>query len=140
MTSQSKQWRRAASLGLSLVVAGCTSSGTMAGSAAQYSALNMENQVIVNRDTVTIYPNRTVLDLLEGRVARFRFSLSMGRGPLVVLDDVPLVDGLSWLRQMQASDVESISTLWALDAVTRYGSAASDGAIVITTRHGRRFR
>ena len=74
-----------------------------------------------------------VLELLEGRVARFRFEQMT---PLVVVDGVRLTDGIQALRAMSPRDVETITTLWPHDAAFRYGPPAADGAIVVTTKRG----
>ena len=133
-----EQWLLAALAGFSLTVAGCATSAPDSFTKSAYSAVNMENRVMIGRDTVTVNGPRTVLELLEGRVARFRFSeAALGRSPLVVVDDVTLVDGVSALHHMRASDVQRIDILWATEAAFRYGSAGGNGAIVIRTRTGR---
>ena len=97
----------------------------------------MANRVLIDRDTVVVNGPRSVLELLEGRVARFRFSENaLGRSPLVVVDDVALFDGLSALRFMRASDVQRVEIWWPTEAAFRYGSLAGHGAIVVKTRTG----
>src|SRR6058998_3646419 len=52
----------------------------------------------------------------------------------VILDHLP-VDDLQVLKQVAASDIETIEVLTGLDATTRYGGASTTGAIVITTNN-----
>ena len=53
----------------------------------------------------------------------------------VILDHLP-VDDLQLLKQVAASDIETIEILTGLDATTQYGAVSTSGAIVITTTSG----
>jgi hypothetical protein len=135
---RSKQWLSVALAGFSLTTAACVTSSPYAASKSAYNIVGLGDRVLIGNDTVIVNGPRTVLELLEGRVARFRFSHNaLGRSPLVVVDDVALVDGLSALTAMRAADVQRIEILWPTEAAFRYGSSGGSGAIVIKTRTGR---
>ena len=53
----------------------------------------------------------------------------------MILDHLP-VDDLQVLKQVAASDIETIEVLTGLDATTHYGAVSTSGAIVITTTSG----
>ena len=127
-----------AALMMGLMATGCVTGGSPGGMQQSLNASSLSNRVLINRDTVVVNGQHSALELLEGRVARFRTSLGvMVGGPLVVLNDVPLVDGLATLRLMRADDVHSITTMWPIDASFRYGAAGNNGAIIVTTKGGR---
>ena len=58
-------------------------------------------------------------------------------GIQVYLDGVPF-GGVEWLTFIPASTVLDVTWLSALDATTRYGTGHSAGAILVTSRVGRR--
>ncbi|MEO6869627.1 MAG: SusC/RagA family TonB-linked outer membrane protein [Ginsengibacter sp.] len=69
-------------------------------------------------------------------------SLSASNDPLVVIDGVPLSnDGIpgtySPLNLINPNDIESFSILKDASATAIYGSRASNGVIIITTKKGR---
>ena len=135
---RSKQWLPVALAGFSLTTAACTMNSPYTASQAAYDVMSTGDRVLIGNDTVIVNGPRTVWELLEGRVARFRFSENaLGRSPLVVVDDVALVDGLSALTAIRAADVQRINILWPTEAAFRYGSSGGSGAIVIKTRSGR---
>ena len=137
MTTRIRQWLSAALAGVGLSASGCMTTAPYTESKAAYSVVN-ENRIVIDRDTLSVHSAQTVLDLLETRVARFRFSSNaLGKAPLIVVDDVLLVEGVSVLSSMRATDVQRVSILWPTDAAFRYGSAGSNGAIVVTTKRGR---
>ena len=123
-----------ASLGTGLLLHGCALAGPQRTNSA-LEAMDFPNRVTVNNHSVEVVSQHNVLELLEGRVARFRFLQQMT--PLVVVDQVPLNDGIEALRIMSPREVESITTLWPQDAAFRYGQIAAQGAIVVTTKRGR---
>ncbi len=61
-------------------------------------------------------------------------TLGNGREPLYVLDGVP-IDG-EWASTINVNDIESVTVLKDVQAGVLYGSRASNGAIVITTKRG----
>jgi TonB-dependent starch-binding outer membrane protein SusC len=79
-----------------------------------------------------------------------RNSINSGLDPLIVIDGVPfptqlsysfyqegIVQGGSPLNYINPADIESIDILKDADATAIYGSQASNGAILITTKKGK---
>lgn len=70
-------------------------------------------------------------------------SLNASNDPLIVIDGVP-VDGNdisgsgNYLNTINPSDIESISVLKDASSTALYGSRASNGVLIITTKKGRR--
>jgi hypothetical protein len=122
-------------VGLSVAAAGCATAGSSELKASLDRAYFGDIVTINQKDTVTVVRQSNVFELLQPRLARYRYFVNtLGRSPLVVLDGIPLVDGLESLRAMSATGVQDITMLRSVDATFRYGSNASEGAIVITTR------
>ncbi len=74
-------------------------------------------------------------------------SISGGRGPLIVLDGIPTFSGGfagftndNLLANINPLDIESIDVLKDGSATAIYGSQASNGVIMITTKKGRAGR
>lgn len=79
---------------------------------------------------------------------RGKSSLSSGNDPLYVIDGVPIVtgamgmsdysggDGTDPLATLNPEDIESIQLLKDASATSIYGSRASNGVIVVTTKKG----
>ncbi len=71
-------------------------------------------------------------------------SLSASNAPLIVVDGVPFdnKDGISGmsnpLSRINPNDIESFTVLKDASATAIYGSRASNGVIIITTKQGRR--
>ncbi len=81
-----------------------------------------------------------------GSVIRIRggASLNASNNPLIVIDGVPLPDGgggvsgsPSALSLINPNDIESFSVLKDASATAIYGSRASNGVIIITTKKGK---
>ncbi len=104
---------------------------------------------IVNSDELTQMPQGNITQQLQGRVAgvtvtqdarpgqsakvRIRGFSSFGdNAPLYVVDGVPTFD----VATINPNDVESMSVLKDAGAASIYGSRASNGVIVITTKKG----
>ena len=66
---------------------------------------------------------------------RGRASIYQDDQVRVILDHLT-VDDLQVLKQVAASDIETIEVLTGLDATTQYGAVSTSGAIVITTTNG----
>ena len=72
-------------------------------------------------------------------------SISAGSSPLIVIDGVPMFSGetsqnsdaSSVLTSLNPSDIESISILKDAAATSLYGSRASNGVIMVTTKSGK---
>lgn len=79
---------------------------------------------------------------------RGKSSLSSGNNPLYVIDGVPIItgamgmsdysggDGTDPLAALNPEDIESIQLLKDASATSIYGSRASNGVIVVTTKKG----
>jgi TonB-dependent starch-binding outer membrane protein SusC len=83
----------------------------------------------------------------EGAMIRIRggSSLSASNDPLIVIDGVPVDnDGISGMRNplstIHPSDIETFTVLKDASATAIYGSRASNGVIIITTKKGLRGR
>ncbi len=81
----------------------------------------------------------------EGAVIRIRggSSLSASNDPLIVIDGVPVDnDGITGMRNplssIHPSDIETFTVLKDASATAIYGSRASNGVIIITTKKGRK--
>jgi len=64
-------------------------------------------------------------------------SLSASSAPLIVVDGVPLDQGNSGLNYINANDIESFTVLKDASAASIYGSRATGGVILITTKTGK---
>ena len=72
-------------------------------------------------------------------------SLSANNNPLVVIDGVPMTDqtqgggdtGLTAMTMINPNDIESMTILKDASATAIYGSRASNGVIIITTKKGK---
>jgi TonB-dependent starch-binding outer membrane protein SusC len=74
-------------------------------------------------------------------------SINGARGPLIVLDGIPIVDGnfsstasTNALADINPADVESVEVLKDGSATAIYGSRAANGVLMITTKKGRSGR
>ena len=81
----------------------------------------------------------------EGSTIRIRggSSLSASNDPLIVIDGVPISsDGVNGMRNplnmIHPSDIETMTVLKDASATAIYGSRASNGVILITTKKGRK--
>ncbi|HPF50259.1 MAG TPA: TonB-dependent receptor [Draconibacterium sp.] len=81
----------------------------------------------------------------EGSTIRIRggSSLSASNDPLIVIDGVPMdSEGVSGMRNplntIHPSDIETFTVLKDASATAIYGSRASNGVILITTKKGRK--
>lgn len=120
--------------------------GNVVGSAAQ-----VVSEKLVNK------PSANVVDALQGQVAglqvytssgepsatpSFRLhgngSLGAGSTPLIIMDGVPISNGS--LVSLNSKDFESITILKDASATSIYGSRASNGVVVITTKRGKKNR
>ena len=60
-------------------------------------------------------------------------SISFGSGPLIVVDGVP---GAGGLNQFDSRDIESVTVLKDASSTAIYGSRASNGVLLVTTKTG----
>jgi TonB-linked SusC/RagA family outer membrane protein len=56
--------------------------------------------------------------------------------PLIVVDNVPV--NVSFLAEMNPNDIESVNILKGANAAALYGSDASNGVIIVTTKQGKK--
>jgi TonB-linked SusC/RagA family outer membrane protein len=61
-------------------------------------------------------------------------SIKANNPPLVVLDGIPAIDG--FINDINPSDIQSIEVLKDASATAIYGSRASNGVLLITTKRG----
>jgi len=104
---------------------------------------------VINSDELTQMPQGNITQQMQGRVAgvnvtqdsrpgqsakvRIRgFSSFSNNSPLYVVDGVPTFD----VNTLNPQDVESMSVLKDAGAASIYGSRASNGVIVVTTKKG----
>jgi len=64
-------------------------------------------------------------------------SLSASSAPLIVVDGVPLDQGSAGLNYINANDIASFTVLKDASAASIYGSRATGGVILITTKTGK---
>lgn len=107
----------------------------------------------VNTDEMKIYPSGNVGDMLRGRVAGVNVSSTSGRpgsvpsitirgnrsisasnSPLYVIDGS--VSDADEFATLSADNIESIEILKDAASQAIYGARASDGVILVTTKHG----
>ena len=71
-------------------------------------------------------------------------SINASNDPLIVIDGIPVVEGngiagsANYLNTINPDDIESISVLKDASATALYGSRASNGVLIITTKKGGR--
>lgn len=95
-------------------------------------------EVVVNQRSVRIDGATDLLQLLRRHISAYRLSLgevSPDDQPLVVLDGLGLFGGVRRLTDIPMQDVQSITVLRPLDAMTRYGPRAGKGAIEVATKN-----
>src|ERR1035437_1401937 len=106
----------------------------------------------VNSEELTKIPVATAMEALQGRVAgvevsaqtgapgsaisvriRGASSISSGNDPLYIVDGIP-VEGA--LNNLSPNDIESMTILKDASSAAIYGSRASNGVVLITTKSG----
>ena len=111
-----------------------------------------QTQKISNEDLVIVQP-QSVASTLAGKVAGLQInvqnngvnpssqillrglrSITQSNAPLIVIDNSISSQGA--FDQLNPNDVESINTLKGATAAALYGSRASNGAILVTTKKG----
>jgi hypothetical protein len=106
------------------------------------SAQCAQYQLLVNGRSVCTDASRNTLDLLRQYVSSSRLPLNSDYAdepPLVLIDGVVVYGGPMRLVDVPVGHVRSVTVLRPADAVLRYGSKASRGAILIVTASGRRL-
>ena len=72
-------------------------------------------------------------------VLRGNRSITGNNQALLVLDGVP-IDDINYITKINPEDVENVTILKGAVAAAIYGSKASNGVMIITTKHGSRGR
>ena len=100
-----------------------------------YSASNFDQAIAGTIAGVQISGNNKNPD--ENSVIQIRglSTLTAGSNPLIVVDGNPLTEGTS-LSTINTQDIESIDILKDAASAAIYGSRASNGVILITTKKG----
>ncbi len=121
------------------------------GYATQKKASLVGSVATVSSDELSVMPDANVASRLQGRVSgvtvtnnntpggtplvRIRgFGSINNNDPLYVIDGVPATEGLA---SINPNDVESMTVLKDASSAAIYGSRASNGVILITTKRGK---
>ena len=106
----------------------------------------------VNQRDISSLPVPGVAQILQGKAAGVSVTAATGapgesiavriRGvgtindndPLYIIDGVPTKDGIN---QISPNDIESINVLKDASSAAIYGARASNGVVVVTTKHGK---
>ena len=101
-----------------------------------YSTANFEQALVGNLAGVQIASNGK--NPGDNSVIQIRGvnTLTAGTNPLIVVDGNPLSEGSS-LSSVNTNDIESVSILKDAASAAIYGSRASNGVILITTKKGK---
>ncbi len=121
---------------------------------------------VVNSDDLTEIPSANIDQALQGKSTGVQVvsnsgtpgggisvrvrgvsSINAGNSPLYVVDGIPIITGdygqigfsgqtINAISDLNPNDIESISVLKDASATTIYGSRASNGVILITTKKG----
>lgn len=146
--------QKAVGLDQVMVVAyGTTTKGSYSGSATQLRQENFKDVPVINFEQAIVgsVPGVQISQksgqpgsLPEIRIRGFG-SFNAGNEPLYVIDGVPATSGdwssgnmyTSSMNFLNPGDIESITVLKDAAASSLYGSRASNGVIIITTKKGR---
>ena len=101
-----------------------------------FSSANLEQIMVGNIAGVQIFGNGK--NPGDNSIIQIRgvTTLTAGISPLIVVDGVPLTEGAS-LSSINNQDIESIDILKDAASAAIYGSRASNGVILITTKKGK---
>lgn len=116
---------------------------TLTGAVEQITAKNFESRAVTNIGLALqgaspglVVTRNSPRPGNEGLAFRIRGATSVnGSDPLVVIDGVPALNSFSFLN-MNSDDIESITVLKD-GAGAIYGSRASNGVILVTTKRGK---
>jgi hypothetical protein len=92
--------------------------------------------VLINGEEVITTGDKTLLELLRGRVtpARILEPNPPEEQPLVMIDGTATVNGIDALAGMPAYRAFSVTILRAAEAFQRYGERAYRGAVIVRTK------
>lgn len=113
---------------LALLVSGCTT--------RRPPAPNPVHLVVVNGEEVAAPGSESLREVLQRKATAFRLGEQTppAEWPLLVVDGVPMIDGLRSLDRIPALHVKRVTLLRAVQATPQYGPRAHYGAIIVTTR------
>ena len=103
------------------------------------SVTNVEDLVANKLPGVQITPSSGKPGAGSSILIRGGSSLSASNNPLIVIDGVPMEgygSGPGILSQLNPNDIESFTVLKDASAAAIYGSRASNGVVIITTKKG----
>jgi hypothetical protein len=124
--------RRSSSISVLLV---CVA--TAACAAAPVAQARVESErVLVNGRAVHTAGNQSLLQVLRSAAnpRRIGDELPPEQRPIVLLDGVMVRNGVAYLGQIPALQVESVTVLRNVEAIALHGPMARNGAILVTTR------
>ena len=101
----------------------------------QTDVTNIANGLTAKVSGLAVYTLDNGVDPNVSMVLRGNRSLEGNNNALIVLDGVPMPGGM--LSSINPNDVSDVTVLKGASAAALYGSEASNGAIVITTKRGR---
>lgn len=138
-----------------VVVTGYTSikRTNIVGSVAKVSGSEISNRPVLSFDqALTAKAAGVQINTASGLIGdnvniriRGAASISSGSQPLIIMDGVPLIQGnqgqlynpANALADLNPNDIESVEVLKDASAASIYGSRASGGVILITTKKGK---
>jgi len=100
------------------------------------AAINVANGLTGKVAGLAVYELDNSVDPSISIVLRGNRSLEGNNNALIVVDGVPLPQGSNYLAAINPNDIADISVLKGAGAAAIYGSEASNGAIVVTTKRG----
>jgi TonB-dependent SusC/RagA subfamily outer membrane receptor len=105
---------------------------------AKGDQMNGETQTRVEEMMIGRFPGVDIVNV--GGTYSFRIrgqrSILGNNDPLIVIDGVPLTDGVGALSTLSPNDIGRIDVLKDAASTAIYGSRGANGVILITMRHG----
>lgn len=126
-----------------VIAYGVRKKGTITGSVSTVKAEKVESTPTAAFDQalqgqvpgLTVMSNTGEPSVAATFTIRGTNSINSGTAPLYILDGIPISS--SDFNAINPSDIESISVLKDASSTSIYGSRASNGVVVITTKRGR---
>ena len=126
-----------------VIAYGVRKKGTITGSVSTVKAEKVESTPTAAFDQalqgqvpgLTVMSNTDEPSVAATFTIRGTNSINSGTAPLYILDGIPISS--SDFNAINPSDIESISVLKDASSTSIYGSRASNGVVVITTKRGR---
>ncbi|MEH0152807.1 TonB-dependent receptor [Limibacter armeniacum] len=106
---------------------------------SKYTAGSFDQQLVGKMSGVMVSENAAAPGQDAQIVIRGTSTLTAGTNPLIVVDGMPLSEGTS-LNDIPASSIASVDVLKDAASAAIYGSRASNGVILITTKKGSKGR